>query len=558
MIAILHGYLLEGSGSNLWTRAVVRSLCRQGETVHLMCQENHLAPYDFIAEGHRYNPDGSVDLIIDREVPYPGRCILHKPVLGDTLPVYVRDQYDEFENVVPMVELPDSAIEAYIERNVRVLQRVIEERGITALHANHAVLMSVVAQRVSAGLDVPYAIMPHGSALEYAVKPDPRFHQYASEAFRGAERIFVIGREMRERVLGIFPELPGIESAMRDLNLGVDTSLFEPVERPERPRKMQELARALRDVPRGKTPDLSRGLELALREIMHAPAESGGSGGRLARTPSDALHAAMAESGSYDQKRPDAGLEGKLERVDWRSDPVLLFVGRLIANKGIQSVIAAMPLVLERHPKARLVVVGHGPLREPLEALLWALRHGERELALRLIAEARSFEGGPSEPVPELDGFFENLEERGRFDHYFEAARHKLDGERVIFTGYLTHRHLRYLFPCADVAVFPSVVREAGPLVFLEALASGCLPLGTDFGGMAASIDAAAEGLPSEVSKAMRLRPEPEHLVHDIVAGASAALARPGEFSGALREVAERKYDWRSVAALLLRELEGM
>ena len=40
MICILHGYLLEGSGSNLWTRSVVESLCRAGETVHLMAQEN--------------------------------------------------------------------------------------------------------------------------------------------------------------------------------------------------------------------------------------------------------------------------------------------------------------------------------------------------------------------------------------------------------------------------------------------------------------------------------------------------------------------------------------
>ena len=49
----------------------------------------------------------------------------------------------------------------------------------------------------------------------------------------------------------------------------------------------------------------------------------------------------------------------------------------------------------------------------------------------------------------------------------------------MIFTGYLTHRELRYLFPCCDVAVFPSIVAEAGPLVFLEALASGVSPLGT-------------------------------------------------------------------------------
>ena len=64
-----------------------------------------------------------------------------------------------------------------------MVQRVVEEHGVTAMHANHAVLMSVVAQRVSERTGVPYAIMPHGSALEYAVKPDKRFHAYATSAF---------------------------------------------------------------------------------------------------------------------------------------------------------------------------------------------------------------------------------------------------------------------------------------------------------------------------------------------------------------------------------------
>jgi hypothetical protein len=38
MIVFLHGYLLDGSSSNLWPRSVVESLCRQGETVHLALQ----------------------------------------------------------------------------------------------------------------------------------------------------------------------------------------------------------------------------------------------------------------------------------------------------------------------------------------------------------------------------------------------------------------------------------------------------------------------------------------------------------------------------------------
>ncbi len=231
MICILHGYLLEGSGSNLWTREVVRALCRQGEGVHLVCQENHPEDYDFIAAVYAYEPDGQRITLFERDTSYQGRCVLHKPRLGDTLPVYVGDKYEEFARAVPMVELPDREIEAYLGRNVAVAERVVREGGVSVLHANHAVLMSVVAERVAAATGVPYAVMPHGSAIEYAVKKDPRFHALAESALARASRIIVIGGEMRRRVRDTFPAVPDLDQKLSDLPLGVDTSAFTPVAR---------------------------------------------------------------------------------------------------------------------------------------------------------------------------------------------------------------------------------------------------------------------------------------------------------------------------------------
>ena len=103
MICILHGWLLEGSGSNLWTRSIVTALARAGETVHLMCQENHPQLYDCIAESYRYDEDCNPHQEFARETPYAGRCIMHHPWIGETLPVFVWDEYEEYENVVPMI-----------------------------------------------------------------------------------------------------------------------------------------------------------------------------------------------------------------------------------------------------------------------------------------------------------------------------------------------------------------------------------------------------------------------------------------------------------------------
>lgn len=49
--------------------------------------------------------------------------------------------------------------------------------------------------------------------------------------------------------------------------------------------------------------------------------------------------------------------------------PVLLVVGRLVRQKGVDVAIAALARVREQHPDTRLVVLGEGPLRAELGAL---------------------------------------------------------------------------------------------------------------------------------------------------------------------------------------------
>jgi glycosyltransferase involved in cell wall biosynthesis len=547
MICVLHGYLLEGSGSNLWTRSILEALCRQGHHVHLMAQENHPERYPFIAASRRYYPDGSMETWHRQESPYPGSCVLHKPVLGDTLPVFVWDRYEEFSRVIPMVELTDDEIEAYITLNARTLARVVGEFGITALHANHSVLMPQVAERVSAQLDIPFAVMPHGSALEYAVKRDERFLRLAEQSFNAARRIFVIGDEMRNRVRSALPQVSGLESKFMELHLGVDTSQFMPVSRAQRNANIAKLAERVTNLPTGRTAEQTNAFLAQLHVGM----------------TDDRLMDALDSARSYDDKSPDADLIARLSHVDWEHDDTLLFVGRIISTKGLHAVIAALPLLLEQRPRMKLIIVGHGPLREPLEAVLWALEHGDRDVVEWIFEYGRVLEGEPQGEtgntyLTQAFRFIEQLRDRGELDHYYEAARTHVRRENVIFTGYLTHHELRLLFPCCDAAIFPSVVREAGPLVFLEALASGSYPLGTYFGGMKASIDTAAEVLPAGGADAMRLSPQPERTAEDIVRNVPIALQAGPERREALFRLARERYDWSSVAKTLVREMNEM
>jgi glycosyltransferase involved in cell wall biosynthesis len=515
-----------------------------GETVHLVCQENHPERYDFIAGAGVHQRDGSYRATLERETPYPGKCFLHQPELEGTLPVFVWDKYEEYSRVVPMVDLPTPEIESYIARNVAVVTRLVRDVGISVIHANHAVLMPTVAERVAVTEGTPFTVMPHGSDIEYAVKKDERFLRYASGALEKSRRIFVIGDEMRGRVLNVFAGVPELESKLSDLHLGVDTSDFEPLAPEGRTKNIARLTTALAALPRGKTKSQELAMLGALPKITDL--------GDLVETLSNASR--------YDSKRPDEAADEKLQTVPWSTAPTLLFVGRLIAWKGIQSLIAALPIAMEREPELRTIIVGHGPLREAMEAFVWALRHGRRDIVDLIARNGAALEGGAKSPghessLAEVTSYYQKLEAAGTLDAYFENARRVLKDDSVVFTGYLTHSELRHLFPCCDVGVFPSVVREAGPLVFLEALASGCFPLGTYFGGMAASIDAVGEEVAPEIADIMKL--DPNNTVHDLGKKIPSALEQAPRYRDVFAKLARDRYDWSSVSRQFLRATDA-
>ncbi len=57
----------------------------------------------------------------------------------------------------------------------------------------------------------------------------------------------------------------------------------------------------------------------------------------------------------------------------WQGRPIVLFVGILIADRGVQLSVEAMPLVLQEVPDAVLVVVGDGPEKPAIEAAVQRL-----------------------------------------------------------------------------------------------------------------------------------------------------------------------------------------
>jgi glycosyltransferase involved in cell wall biosynthesis len=197
-VLIFHGYMLRGTGSNIYNVNLARALARLGHEVHLLCQ--------------------------DREVRIEGVQI-HNPEIGGLLPVYVKDPYEGFE-VKAFPELTEAELDRYIEANVAAVRAVAERvGGFDAALANHLVMGPAILSRSEVG---PFAAKIHGSALEYTVKPHPRFLPYAEEGMEAASGVLVGSRHTAESLWAALPNLPALEAKTRLGPPGVDAGAFGP------------------------------------------------------------------------------------------------------------------------------------------------------------------------------------------------------------------------------------------------------------------------------------------------------------------------------------------
>jgi glycosyltransferase involved in cell wall biosynthesis len=199
-ILIFHGYMLRGTGSNIYNVNLARALARLGHEVHLLCQ--------------------------DRETKIEG-VEIHNPDIGGLLPVYVKDPYEGFE-VKSFPELTDGELDRYIEANVSAVRDVAEQAGgIDLALANHLVMGPAILARADVA---PFAAKIHGSALEYTVKPHPRFLPYAGEGMEAAQGVLVGSRHTAESLWAALPELRQLQAKTRLGPPGVDTEAFRPLE----------------------------------------------------------------------------------------------------------------------------------------------------------------------------------------------------------------------------------------------------------------------------------------------------------------------------------------
>lgn len=172
----------------------------------------------------------------------------------------------------------------------------------------------------------------------------------------------------------------------------------------------------------------------------------------------------------------------------------LIFVGRLVDKKGIEYLIDAMPLVLERHPEQHLTIIGDGPLKASL----------------------------------------------------LERCREKCIEHAVTFAGSITNESIPPYLQQSAIAIIPSVVtdngdQEGAPVAIMETLACACPTIVSDYPGARDIITDGENGLLVPQRSAQKIAEKISFLLEN--ADVREALGRRG------RESVQDTFDWTVISS---------
>ncbi len=196
-ILLWHGYLLGGTGSNVYTRALAREWSRAGHEVVVFSQEPRPEDYDL----------GGAEIV--------------RPEIGPVLPVFVLDRYEGFDaRLLP--DLSKAERERYVAANAAALR---EHLPADLVFANHVLPGGPVAAATGA----LYAVKAHGSELEYAMRGNEELSAWGREALAGAKAVFVGSEHIRE----VLEDVVGHVDRVHVVPPGVDVERFLPRPRAE-------------------------------------------------------------------------------------------------------------------------------------------------------------------------------------------------------------------------------------------------------------------------------------------------------------------------------------
>jgi glycosyltransferase involved in cell wall biosynthesis len=196
-ILLWHGYLLGGTGSNVYTRALAREWSLAGHDVTVFSQEPHPERLD-LAGASTVRPD-----------------------VGGLLPVFVLDRYEGYD-VKLLQDCTRPELERWVEANAAALR---EHAPADVVFCNHVLL----GAPVGAATGGPYAVKAHGSELEYSMRGNAELAAWGRESLAGARAVFVGSAHIRR----VVEDVVGRVERVAEVPPGVDIDEWRPQARDE-------------------------------------------------------------------------------------------------------------------------------------------------------------------------------------------------------------------------------------------------------------------------------------------------------------------------------------
>jgi glycosyltransferase involved in cell wall biosynthesis len=214
-ILIWHGYLLGGTGSNVYTTSLARAWSRLGHEVVVFAQEPHPERFDL------------------------GGAAFVRPDAGPLLPVFVLDRYEDAEpRLLP--ELSPGERDEWVERNAAAVSAHLPADLVLV---NHVLL----GAPVGAATGAPFTVKAHGSELEFAIRGNEELAAWARKTLAAADDVLA-GSEHIKRVLEEVVGPGDYLDRVRVVPPGVDVDALRPEPRAQALAGLLEEAR--RDPPR--------------------------------------------------------------------------------------------------------------------------------------------------------------------------------------------------------------------------------------------------------------------------------------------------------------------
>lgn len=459
-ILFWHGYLLRGSGSNIFALNIAKEFLKENN-VYLFSQERDWSGIDGIAS--HWVMDEGQNISVKTKFKEDG-FVGVTPYIGELLPVFVYDDYDGFE-VKTFDKLTGEELEKYIDLNVKALIKFLKAKKIDIIYCNHFAISPYIMKKIYEKTGVPYVVIGHGSSLNYTISRDKRYMKMSYEGFLDSKNVVVQSEYIRGRSCEIYEKTDFfMDSRFRIIPSGVNFEQFNKLLKNKELKNIVEEKISFSNGPIKKIYDENYEKIKKIQDIE-----------KIKKITDE-------DENRVEYRDIDRDLMSKLSE-NLKGGSSILYIGKLIISKGVHILLMSLPYIFQKNPTTTVTIVGYGKFRPALEILLRGLIEGNRELLEIIIEKGNYLEGEKHGKLKYLAEFWNSLKNENKLESYLELAR-KIDIERVIFLGKLDHDILPYVVKKHSLIVVPSIFPESFGMVSIEGMSQGLLPVVFNHSGL--------------------------------------------------------------------------